>query len=294
VEKDRSNGEAGSGDGATLTLNGVTYSKGLGVHAASTVRYALTTCSTFAADIGVDDEVGATGSVVLQVWGDTTLLYDSGVMTGTSPTKSIVVDVTGRTQLGLTVTDGGDGVNNDHADWAIARITCQSANSPPQPTITAPPSTYLFKVGDVITYSGSATDHEDGSIPDAALAWQVVLHHCPGGVCHIHPFQTTTGPSGSFTVPDHGDESYFELILTATDSAGASTTVTRNIQPKTVLLTLSTSPSGLQVVDGGFTGTGPMTRTTIAGSTHTISVPSPQSGYTFSSWSDGGAAANTT
>jgi glucose/arabinose dehydrogenase len=289
VEKDRSNGEAGSGDGATLTLNGVTYSKGLGVHAASTVRYALTTCSTFAADIGVDDEVGATGSVVLQVWGDTTLLYDSGVMTGTSPTKSIVVDVTGRTQLGLTVTDGGDGVNNDHADWAIARITCQSANSPPQPTITAPPSTYLFKVGDVITYSGSATDHEDGSIPDAALAWQVVLHHCPGGVCHIHPFQTTTGPSGSFTVPDHGDESYFELILTATDSAGASTTVTRNIQPKTVLLTLSTSPSGLQVVDGGFTGTGPMTRTTIAGSTHTISVPSPQSGYTFSSWSDGGA-----
>jgi hypothetical protein len=187
------------------------------------------------------------------------------------------------------VTDGGDGPNNDHADWAMARVTCQSSNTPPQPIITAPASTYLFKVGDVVTYMGSATDSEDGSIPDEGLAWQVVLHHCPGGACHSHPFQTTTGASGSFTVPDHGDESYFELILTATDSAGASPAVTMNIQPKTVSLTLDTSPSGLQVVDGGFTGTAPMTRTTIAGSTHTISAPSPQAGNTFSSWSDGGA-----
>ena len=41
VEKDRSNGEAGASDGEPITLNGVTYAKGLGAHAASDVRYAL-------------------------------------------------------------------------------------------------------------------------------------------------------------------------------------------------------------------------------------------------------------
>jgi hypothetical protein len=41
VEKDKSNGENLAGDGRTLTLNGVTYAKGLGVHAASEVVYNL-------------------------------------------------------------------------------------------------------------------------------------------------------------------------------------------------------------------------------------------------------------
>jgi hypothetical protein len=33
VEKDRSNGEAGSNDGRTISLDGEKYSRGLGVHA---------------------------------------------------------------------------------------------------------------------------------------------------------------------------------------------------------------------------------------------------------------------
>jgi hypothetical protein len=35
------------------------------------------------------------------------------------------VDVTGARMLTLRVTDGGDGKNFDHADWADARVTCQ-------------------------------------------------------------------------------------------------------------------------------------------------------------------------
>src|SRR5688572_4943333 len=41
VERDRSNGESAGGDGRTLALNGVTYAKGLGVHASSDVRFTL-------------------------------------------------------------------------------------------------------------------------------------------------------------------------------------------------------------------------------------------------------------
>ena len=62
-EKDRSNGESAAGDGRTIKLAGVSYSKGLGVHAGSDLRFPLTEgCSTFAAKIGVDDEVGSGGS----------------------------------------------------------------------------------------------------------------------------------------------------------------------------------------------------------------------------------------
>src|SRR5687768_9983760 len=69
VEIDRSNGEAVAGDGRTLTLNGTTHAKGLGTHVASDIRYALGgTCSQFTAVVGIDDEVGANGSVTFQVW----------------------------------------------------------------------------------------------------------------------------------------------------------------------------------------------------------------------------------
>jgi hypothetical protein len=75
VEKDRSNGETGATDGRTITLNGTTHAKGLGVHASSDVRYDLNGAySTFISDVGVDDEVGSRGSVVFQVYADGALL----------------------------------------------------------------------------------------------------------------------------------------------------------------------------------------------------------------------------
>ena len=42
-----------------IRLNGVTYAKGLGAHAASDIRYALNgACSVLTAAVGVDDEMG--------------------------------------------------------------------------------------------------------------------------------------------------------------------------------------------------------------------------------------------
>ena len=140
VEKDKSNGESAAGDGNTLTLNGTTYTKGLGAHAASDVRYALTsTCTRFKASVGVDDEVPTTGgSVVFQVYAGATLVYDSGVMTGATATKSVDVSIAGASELRLVVTNGGDNNTADHADWALARIECGSGGGDTTPpTITA-------------------------------------------------------------------------------------------------------------------------------------------------------------
>jgi hypothetical protein len=45
----------------------------------------------------------------------------AGSIAGTA----VDVDVTGTNRLTLVVTDGGDSIEYDHADWADATITCR-------------------------------------------------------------------------------------------------------------------------------------------------------------------------
>jgi len=98
------------------------------------VRYAMGgSCSTFTAQVGIDDEVATGGSVVFQVYADGTLLFDSGLMTSASPTKAVNVSVSGKNELRLLVTDGGDGNSADHADWADAKIVCGSGGTTQNP-----------------------------------------------------------------------------------------------------------------------------------------------------------------
>jgi len=144
VEKDLSNGEQGSADGKPLTIGGVVFAKGLGVHAASQVSYALGgTCSTFQAQVGIDAEVGNNGSVNFQVWSGaagsagTSLLYDSGVVRGGNSPKAVNVNVSGVQTLRLVVTDGGDGGSYDHADWADAKVVCSVADVTPPASPTS-------------------------------------------------------------------------------------------------------------------------------------------------------------
>ncbi|WP_345701265.1 NPCBM/NEW2 domain-containing protein [Kitasatospora terrestris] len=116
-------------DGRALKLNGTTYAKGIGTHANGSITYALNGgWSRFRSDVGVDDEVTANATVRFEVWGDGVRLYQSpSVLTPSSATQSIDVDVTGVKTLELRVTDAGDGINSDHADWAGAKLI---ANAP--------------------------------------------------------------------------------------------------------------------------------------------------------------------
>jgi hypothetical protein len=125
VERDMSNGETAQGDGRIITLNGVTYAKGLGAHANSEIIFNIGGggYSRFISDVGLDDETAPNGTVVFQVYGDGVLLYSSGVVNNQSATQNINVSVAGVQQLRLVITDGGDNNNYDHADWANARLT---------------------------------------------------------------------------------------------------------------------------------------------------------------------------
>uniref|UniRef100_UPI00047550BF NPCBM/NEW2 domain-containing protein n=1 Tax=Deinococcus aquatilis TaxID=519440 RepID=UPI00047550BF len=125
IEKDRSNGDKLASDGRALTLAGQTYAQGFGVHAGSSMTFALGgKCSTFTAQVGVDDEVGDKGSVIFKVIADGVTLFDSGTMTGASATKVVSVSVVGKQQLQLIVTDAGNGISYDHADWVTPLLGC--------------------------------------------------------------------------------------------------------------------------------------------------------------------------
>ncbi|MGA2622188.1 MAG: NPCBM/NEW2 domain-containing protein, partial [Thermoguttaceae bacterium] len=110
-------------DGKPLRIGGKTYARGLGTHANSQVHYALDNrYRRFEADAGVDDEKDGGGTVVFQVLADGRKVFDSGVMRGKQPAKKVLIDLDGVEELLLIVTDAGDGINSDHADWANARL----------------------------------------------------------------------------------------------------------------------------------------------------------------------------
>ncbi|HEY3061387.1 MAG TPA: PQQ-dependent sugar dehydrogenase, partial [Chloroflexota bacterium] len=208
--------------------------------------------------------------------------FGDGTAASTQANPQHTYSANGTYTARLTVADTRGGSVSD-------TVAITVGNRAPTVTITAPTSSLRYKVGDVISFAGSATDPDDGPLPSSALSWQITIQHCPGGACHTHQLQTATGSTGTFTVPDHGDDSFFELSLTARDSSGLTSSATTAIQPQTIQISVATSPAGLLVVYDGTTATAPLTRTTVVGSTHTINTPAPQYGATFSAWSDSGA-----
>ncbi len=143
VELNMSNGENGSNDGSTISIDGKQYSKGLGVNAISAIKYNLNpanNCKTFTAVVGLDDEIRTQsdyGSVTFQVWTDGAKIWESNLLkvTGSPASQAVSLPVAGKSTLELRVTDGGDDAAHqgwyDHADWADAQVECASASNPP-------------------------------------------------------------------------------------------------------------------------------------------------------------------
>ncbi|MEU2716375.1 NPCBM/NEW2 domain-containing protein [Streptomyces sp. NPDC007205] len=125
VERDTSNGESAAGDGHPITIGGAVYAKGLGAHAPSDVSfYTGKACTKVTADVGLDDEKGAKGTVTFEIWADGTRVTSTGVLTNAMPARPLTADVTGAQVVHLVVTDAGDGNDSDHADWANASLGC--------------------------------------------------------------------------------------------------------------------------------------------------------------------------
>ncbi|GAB2803218.1 hypothetical protein GCM10027073_39600 [Streptomyces chlorus] len=65
---------------------------------------------------------GVSAEVRVDAVDGTVTLATTGVLTGIDPARRIDVDVTGVERLTLRVTDGDEGLDSDHADWAGVRL----------------------------------------------------------------------------------------------------------------------------------------------------------------------------
>ncbi len=209
----------------------------------------------------------------------------------TAPKPAYTYSAAGNYDVKLRVTDA-----RGTSDTLDEPLRISAGNTPPAANIGSPSSTLRWKVGDTISFSGSATDQEDGALAGSRLSWSLILDHCSGsgGNCHEHPLQEFPGvPDGSFVAPDHEYPAYLELRLTATDRGGLTDTESVRLDPKTTELSFQSNPTGLRLAVGSTESTAPFNRTVIVGSRNSISAPSPQTlavtTYEFVSWSDGGA-----
>jgi hypothetical protein len=179
----------------------------------------------------------------------------------------------------------------DFFGFSATEFVTITVGTPPVATIVDPPEGATFAVGDVFTLVGSAVDGNGNTIPDSSLFWEVRQHHNT----HYHPFLDVTAGNNVRISPAPGPEdfeasgnSYLEVLLTAVDSDGVRATVSRTIQPKTVVLDFDVEPAGmgLTLVLDDYRVTPPVE--VLSWEKHQLRVYAPdQMPYVFRSWSHG-------
>ncbi len=232
--------------------------------------------------------VSATGTAPLRYQWRKNGVVISGATQATYTTPATTTSDSGAT-FGCVVWNAFGTATSNQATLTV------TSNTAPTATITQPANGSLYAAGDVITYAGTGTDAQDGTLPASAFTWQVDFGHDT----HFHPFIAATSGStgGSFQIPTSGETSanvYYRITLTVRDSGGLTNTTYIDIRPHTSTITLASQPSGLQLTLDGQPVITPLSVLGVQGITRQLGAPSPQVGsgrkWTFVSWSDGEAA----
>ena len=185
----------------------------------------------------------------------------------------------------LTVSDGRGGNSTTTIDISVG--------TRPAILIASPAENYTFAVGDNITLSANVTDGANATLSGKSLTWEVRFHQDDSYLLFL---EETTGnniklpPAPKPKDYPSAQTSFLEIILTATDKDGLSTTVTREISPTIVTVDLETIPSGLSLVLDGTRIETPVTA--ISWENHELEVQAPNQtldgqAYIWSSWSTG-------
>ncbi len=182
-------------------------------------------------------------------------------------------------------------------------VATLSVSPLPTATITLPATGTRFNWGQTITFAGSGRDGQGSALAASQESWQVVLfeENAPTGAgLRSRTFQTFNGVNGGSFVanaPDTTPLLWYRIILTVTDANGGKASQSVDVHANTVTFLLNTQPPGLAMfLDSRPVASGTQV-TGITGQPHQLSVPAVQTvggtTYTFTSWSNGGAATHT-
>jgi glucose/arabinose dehydrogenase/PKD repeat protein len=180
-------------------------------------------------------------------------------------------------QVTLTVTD-------ELGATGSVTQTVHPANHTPQLELTVPSPPLTYSVGQPVDLSATAVDEEDGPL---AVSWSTYLLHCPfAGSCHVHPGESSSGPTYSQPFTDHGADTVMVITAAATDSAGATATATYVAEPTLHTVTVT---SAVAVTINGVVAASAQA---VTASDVSVSAPKKSSYWLFKDWSDGGTAAH--
>ncbi len=176
-------------------------------------------------------------------------------------------------------------------------------HTPPTASITTPALNATYNAGNTVSFSGTATDAVDGTLPASAYTWQVDFYS--NGVAQ--PFYSYEVPypfygpvsgvtSGTFQIPQdlsNTATTFYRITLTVVDSLGIQTVVTRDIHPNQTNWSVNTNPPGAAyVVDGTWHTTSYSTPDGV-GVQHVLNGVPLQTingnRYRFNGWADGSA-----
>ncbi len=176
-------------------------------------------------------------------------------------------------------------------------------NTPPVVSITSPAVNATYNGGDTISFSGTATDAVDGTLPASAYTWQADFYSSNVAQPFYNaevalPFSgpTTGVTQGTFQIPQdlsNSASTFYRITLTVVDSLGIQTVVTRDIHPHLTNWSVNTNVPGAAYVADGTWKTGPYSTSDVVGVQHVLTgVPTQTIGanrYRFQGWADGSA-----
>ncbi|MGH9457877.1 MAG: PQQ-dependent sugar dehydrogenase [Thermoanaerobaculia bacterium] len=175
-------------------------------------------------------------------------------------------------------------VRDPSGDEARETVRIFAGNTAPAVEIMSPPEGTTYAIGEAIELAGRAVDERDGELAGDALRWTALLHHGD----HAHPdFFHATGANARLVPDDHGDGTWLELRLQATDEEGATGSASRELHPREVELTFSTDPPGLEIVYESLARVTPFTVRPAVGSEREVVTPGVQQHRSFVRWADG-------
>jgi PKD repeat protein len=175
--------------------------------------------------------------------------------------------------------------------------------TPPSAAMTSPGTNATYNGGDVVPFSGTASDAKDGVLPGTAYTWRVDFYS--DGVAQPfytsevpHPFYgpTSGSTSGSFQIPtdlSNRAGTFYRITMVVVDSLGLQTMVTRDIHPNLTAWSVDTNVAGAAYTVDGTWQTSPSVTQDVVGVQHVLAGVATQtiggSRYRFHGWSDGSA-----